>query len=56
MTRTIRVSAEAHDLAKAKAKGAGMKLYEFMQAAIAAFEPRMRLVKSRPRDPAKRAG
>lgn len=39
MTKTIRIASETHQVAKDKARAAGMKLYAFMDMAIRAFQP-----------------
>lgn len=55
MTKTIRISSETHQVAKEKARTAGMKLYAFMDMAIRAFRPVVTVRPSRERK-TKRAG
>jgi len=54
MTRTIRISVEAANLAKAKAASAGMKLYAFMEMAVRHFD--IRVNQRRDRTPRRKAG
>ena len=56
MTKTIRISGESHELARAKAKTAGMKFYRFVEMAIAAFQPVITIERSQPTKPRRKVG